>query len=344
MEKVSVIIPVYNEEHYIEQCVRSVMNQTYRNLEILIIEDGSEDRSLDICKELSRCDKRIRLIEQANAGVSEARNRGLDIAEGEYVFFLDADDAIPQFLIEKFICQARRQHAEIIMCNCRKENNFQMKQLEREAAKEEGDSWIVGCGEQSEEWFHLRYQEEMSNIGGKMFDIKSIGELRFDKNLSYGEDTLFMYFMACKHVKTAYCRQSWYYYRMRADSATHSEDMMKREQYFECSRTIRDKEYEKNKTQYALVWERMLIHQMIKSFSRLKRSGDKEGSQSIKNQAVIERTYPLFQKIGRDMKALYFTCFFCYPLYVPCRIVLSIIQEILDDLWKMRQRPVKIFL
>lgn len=338
MEKVSVIIPVYNGEHYITQCVRSVMNQTYRNLEILIIEDGSDDGSLDLCKELCRCDERIHVFEQANAGVSEARNRGLDMATGEYVFFLDADDAIPQFLIEKFVCQARRQHTEIIMCNCRKRNNAQMEQLESETDKEGESAWIIGQGEQSEEWFHIKYKEELSSIGGKMFERKSIGELRFDKNLRFGEDTLFMYFMACKHVRIAYCRQDWYYYRMRADSATHSGKTMKKEEYFECIRIIRDKEYEKNKMRFALVWERALLSQMVKSFSKLKRSGDEEGSQSIKKQAVTERAHPLFQKAGRDIKAIYFSCFFCYPLYGPFRIMLHIVQDLLDVLWIARQK------
>lgn len=86
MEKVSIIIPVYNEESYIMQSLESVMNQTYKNLEIIVIDDGSTDQSMQICIELSLIDERIYVYHQKNSGVSSARNRGIDTATGEYIF------------------------------------------------------------------------------------------------------------------------------------------------------------------------------------------------------------------------------------------------------------------
>ena len=100
MKRVSVIIPMYNAESYIRQCIHSVISQTWDNLEILVIDDGSTDRSLEICEELGRIDGRIRILTQKNRGVSAARNRGMEAAVGEYVFFLDSDDAIHPLLIE----------------------------------------------------------------------------------------------------------------------------------------------------------------------------------------------------------------------------------------------------
>ena len=89
---ISVIIPVYNVENYIEKCLNSIVNQTYNNLEIIIIDDGSTDNSIAIAEKIAENDKRIRIISQVNQGVSSARNLGLDNASGEYILFIDSDD------------------------------------------------------------------------------------------------------------------------------------------------------------------------------------------------------------------------------------------------------------
>ena len=90
--KYSVVIPVYNKEEYLEDCIRSVISQNFSNLEIIIINDGSKDKSLQICTDLANTDKRIRIIDKQNSGVSDTRNVGIDNAIGEYILFLDADD------------------------------------------------------------------------------------------------------------------------------------------------------------------------------------------------------------------------------------------------------------
>ena len=94
MEKVSVIVPVYNNEKYVETCIRSICQQTYQNLEILVINDGSTDGSRQILERMAEKDKRIRLTHQENAGVSAARNKGIELADGEYLTFVDGDDYV----------------------------------------------------------------------------------------------------------------------------------------------------------------------------------------------------------------------------------------------------------
>ena len=116
MSKVSVIIPVYNNEKYIEKCIRSVMEQTYQNLEIIVIDDGSTDGSYRILEKLKQKDKRITVIHQENAGVAAARNKGLDIAAGDYLTFVDGDDYISDDYIEKLYQCARRYDAEMVIC------------------------------------------------------------------------------------------------------------------------------------------------------------------------------------------------------------------------------------
>ncbi len=115
-DTISVIIPVYNVSSYIRRCIDSVTCQTYRNLEIILIDDGSTDDSGNICDELASSDNRIRVIHQTNMGLSGARNTGLDHAVGRYIFFCDSDDYIKDDCLEKMIYRLKRDHADIVAC------------------------------------------------------------------------------------------------------------------------------------------------------------------------------------------------------------------------------------
>ncbi len=117
MDWVSVIIPVYNVENYIERCVTSVINQTYKNLEIIIIDDGSTDSSFEICKKLGANDTRIKIIQQSNSGVSVSRNTGLKNATGEYILQVDSDDFIAPYTVEHLLNVSRDNQADIVICD-----------------------------------------------------------------------------------------------------------------------------------------------------------------------------------------------------------------------------------
>ena len=116
-EKVSIIIPVYNSERTLERCLDSVINQTYKNIEILIVNDGSKDKSLEIMKEYQKKDNRIMVINQENKGLSGARNAGLDKATGEYVTFIDSDDYIKANLIKDTIEIFNRYNCDVVRNN-----------------------------------------------------------------------------------------------------------------------------------------------------------------------------------------------------------------------------------
>lgn len=116
MPEVSVIIPVYNNERYIEECVRSVQNQTFADLEMIVINDGSTDGSGEILERILREDKRIRLFHQENKGAGAARNKGLDMAEGRYLIFVDGDDWIAPDYIEKLYTAAEERGSEMVIC------------------------------------------------------------------------------------------------------------------------------------------------------------------------------------------------------------------------------------
>ena len=114
MYKISVIVPMYNVENYISQCLENIIHQTYKNLEIIIVNDGSKDKSLDICNEYIKKDKRIKYIYQKNMGLSAARNTGIKNATGDYIHFVDSDDFIPLDYYEKMIDALGDTDADIV--------------------------------------------------------------------------------------------------------------------------------------------------------------------------------------------------------------------------------------
>lgn len=115
--KVSIIVPVYNMEKRINKCLDSLVNQTYKNIEIIIINDGSMDHSLDIIREYQSKDSRIKVINQRNMGISEARNNGLAIATGEYICFADSDDYVELDMIEELVNKINMDKSDIVVCD-----------------------------------------------------------------------------------------------------------------------------------------------------------------------------------------------------------------------------------
>ena len=119
MEKIiiSIIIPVYNGEKFIAHCLDSVIGQTYPHLEIIIVEDGSTDRTYEICSDYAQKDNRIRLLKNTRRGVSEARNTGLSLASGHYIQFVDADDTVSPDISERLLSAIQKTNADVALCN-----------------------------------------------------------------------------------------------------------------------------------------------------------------------------------------------------------------------------------
>lgn len=140
-ELISIVVPVYNVEKYLKKSIESIINQTYRNLEIIIIDDGSSDNSYSICKEYAKRDNRIILIHTENNGVSFARNLGLAKTNGKYIIFIDSDDYIERNMIEILYNNAKQYNADISICNYNKivNNNVQKDISSTEKIKKEMD-------------------------------------------------------------------------------------------------------------------------------------------------------------------------------------------------------------
>lgn len=227
MDKVSIIIPVYNTEKYIEKCIQSVCNQTYQNLEIICVDDGSTDDSGKILDRFAQADKRIKVIHKENEGVSAARNDGLRIATGEWIGFVDSDDYIAEDMYEIMMKANVNQEADIVSCGYYFDNNG--KCLSAENKKKVPDRIIS-----TREFLLYIYERDIYKaVGGYLWSrlfrkalIKDdTGRLKneFPEEYGVGEDIIFLSQVLMNSQKSLYVEKSLYYYVQRGNSAVHDE-------------------------------------------------------------------------------------------------------------------------
>ena len=211
-KKVSVIIPVYNVENYLHKCVTSIINQDYSNLEIILVNDGSTDNSLNICNELKNSDKRIVVIDKKNAGVSSARNVGIDKSTGDFITFIDADDWLEPDFVSYMLKLIDSNSAEFALSkNCF--INDDVNQIDDNITilnKVESTSLLlsprveVGC------W---------NKIYNRKFLLKN--NIRFNEKHFFGEGLIFITEVSQKSNKTVVGEKRVYHYRQdNLESAT----------------------------------------------------------------------------------------------------------------------------
>lgn len=210
---ISVIVPVYNRQAVIEECVASVLAQSYQNFEIVIVDDGSSDDTYKICQQLADNDSRIKLFAAEHGGVSAARNKALDAASGEYVFFLDSDDVIYPLLLETLVEGMKSTGAwiggtDVVGVS---QNNWH-KVLERiNEVPEPSDITFNSHEETLEAVFCGR--SPLSCIGGVMMRADIIGDTKFKTDIFIGEDFYFIYENLIKGASSVFLKRKWYYVR-----------------------------------------------------------------------------------------------------------------------------------
>ena len=212
-DMISVIIPIYNMEKYLKRCLDSVVNQTYKELEIILVDDGSSDSSGSICDTYATKDDRIKVIHQKNSGVSAARNAGLDIASGNYMAFVDPDDYIDTEMYQILISEMMSGDYDIVECNYARfyENN------ETVIVKPNVDMEYVSY---KEIWHAALTDYLFCGVWNKLFKRSVIGEMRFNIDYKVSEDMLFFFECAKKtDANLKYINKTLYYYLQRDDSA-----------------------------------------------------------------------------------------------------------------------------
>lgn len=218
MHLISVIIPIYNIEEYLARCLNSVLSQTYQNLEIILINDGSTDCSGEICNQFAAVDNRIKVIHQENAGLAEARNVGTDSAHGDYLFYLDSDDYLDSECIEKLMKIAKDNDADVVQSNFYYDYSEYL--LYHNKIKKIYVSY--SCAEALDE---LIKQEEIKNFAwGKLIRTDIAKLYPFPKG-KYFEDTLWMYQIIKAVRKYIISSEPLVYYFQRKNSISASFSM-----------------------------------------------------------------------------------------------------------------------
>lgn len=211
---ISVIMPVYKtEESHLRKAIESVINQSYRKLEIVLVDDGSPDQCGAICDAYAGTDNRIRVIHKKNGGVSSARNCGLETVTGDYIFFVDSDDTLKGNAIEVLFAIVQKTNADIVICSCK-----HVKEKNDDNAIYDGAYQCLKTVESAEAIKNLSYnihvfdELEPTAVWGKLYKKSAVQNLRFNEKMNVGEDFVFNYFAICKAKVVTYCNLKLYNY------------------------------------------------------------------------------------------------------------------------------------
>lgn len=224
MPIVSVIVPIYNSKKYLKECIQSILDQSLSDIEIILIDDGSSDGSSAICDSFAERDSRIKVIHKTNAGVSAARNTGLEIAAGDYVCFMDSDDWIESNMYESLVQTARNNQAEVVLCDCIKEYSRSSEIYSHPIR----DGFYNRNQIETEYFNHLLIMENVeypATISNwlLLIDRSLISDIRYKAGIRYSEDLLFGSQLLYQANSFFYMKgYTPYHYRIHSSSASHT--------------------------------------------------------------------------------------------------------------------------
>ena len=305
-KKVSIIIPIYNAEKYLENCLSSVISQAYKNLEIVLVNDGSKDNSREIIAAFADRDARIKIVDKPNGGVSSARNMGLDNITGEFVAFLDADDWIEKDYISTLVNNMIEANADISICN------YKWEKLNKKHFKNKKIKTILFNSN-----FEIVNEIALANnifgsLWCKLLKRDLIGDLRFSKTIHYGEDAMFLYEYIKRCTCGVYTSAKLYHYIKVKSSLSAGKINAKKTTLFDAISYINNnaKTTLPASADYINLW---LYLVSIELYFRMKFS--KYNDEILRKRIVeaIKSTYPYFKKHKKELKTFRKFAGLAYP-------------------------------
>lgn len=230
---ISVVVPIYNVEKYLNRCIDSILSQTYSNLEIILVDDGSTDNSGIISDEYALFDSRVKVIHKKNGGLSDARNYGIKAAHGEYITFIDSDDYVRNDYVEVLYSLIQKNNSEISVAICKKvyENNDQKSIYNVKKRIEITDNKFTMLE-------HMLYQKLYDTYAwAKLYKLSLFNDVKFPKGKLY-EDLATIYKLILKSSKVSYINEEIYYYFIRNNSITNCEFNIKDMELIEISQKV----------------------------------------------------------------------------------------------------------
>ncbi|MCC8140681.1 MAG: glycosyltransferase [Lachnospiraceae bacterium] len=297
---VSIVVPVYNAETFLNRCVDSLIAQTWENIEIILVDDGSTDASGGIIDAYARMDGRVKALHKRNGGVSSARNMGIDHAEGEYIIFADSDDCLHRELIEIYMLALEKD--EIIICG------------------NEGDTFQTDCSylskwEEQRKYYTQRdlmklfCENYLNPIWNKLYlRSRIVGNgIRFDEGKNLGEDLLFnLKYFLCSPPMYQLISCPLYYYQEREGSLDHSWHaelfQVQQETFAELRKVLEGLgcwDQESQKLYYALYWDRMYLS--VRIYQQYRKTGQKPEAGRQLKQALSSETWKIVESSCRSL-------------------------------------------
>lgn len=299
---ISVIVPVYNGEDYLDRCIESIVNQTYKNLEIIIINDGSTDNSVKISSKWEKKDKRIKNINQKNKGVSATRNKGIDLCKGEYITFIDCDDYICNDYIETLYNEINLKKYDVVISNAIIISNGKETPFNNIKTPETLTSEIA-----LKKMLAGRYFQTV--CWGKLYKTSLIKKIRFNEKMKIAEDLDFLLRVFEKSSKVLLTNHYKYYYVIRNDSTVRTLSTKTFDEFNYCNEVI---EKYKNTSLEKYAIKHYVNVNISYAFNY---DLNKENLKQIKsNIKKYKKYYSIFSDASRNEKVKYKLVMYFYPL------------------------------
>lgn len=273
---VSIIVPIFNSESTLTRCLDSILRQTYENFELILVNDGSKDGSLQICEQYEKKDSRISVIDQPNSGVSKARNEGLKNSKGDVISFIDSDDYIDRDFYEFLVEQFKKSKADAIALS-----KYTIKKSELRDETLDTSLAIK----------NLLKLKLPSSVWAYLYSAKTIKNLKFANNIHFFEDVLFNYQFFCKVKRIKLCSYNGYHYTSNPDSANNIELSEKK-----LSCLLIPEFIDKEETEISFFYAHCLISiilSMAKSKKSIKKYGDRINQKCKDFIPRINKSVPL---------------------------------------------------